>query len=275
MDWVGRAHNAAMDDLRAVLKKAKPRNVCRAIETIAVGTVGGRREFSNLSVAVRRSVAQAAMQQVGCRGKPGGTMRTAAPLRSEPPTGFPRMVAQSSDYQISAEAQALVDQVVAAADGATTAAEVAGELAAITAQAQSLSVDDQNVVQAAASVSLSSFEYWSANAIAMADEMRAAYGDCVTGGSGESCAYETSWGTPQTAAPSFMLASSRVRPQVCNINTGLIWSGDKWGVGVGLAIGLMTRSVQGAIAGLVAGAVGGSGGAAVFAYIGFLQCAYK
>ena len=59
------------------------------------------------------------------------------------------------------------------------------------------------------------------------------------------------------------------------IDTGTIWSGDKYGAGVGLAIGLRYGGVQGAIIGLFAGAAIGSGGAAAYEFGLWLHCAFK
>jgi hypothetical protein len=267
--WVGVAHNRAMDELRAEVRSFRPKDLCRVIERIAVDS---RITGSAGAAAELRQARKAAFDQVGCRGNRSDTRRSAA---SDLDALHAASLMAAEDFELSAQGWALVDQVMAAGAGAATAADLATELAGITSAAAALPADEASVVEAAASVSLSSFEYWTQNAQAMADEMAAAYGTCVEGGGGDGCFYVTGRSIWRAApAPPVQLASYAAEAP-CFIDTDFIWSGDKWGAGVGLAIGLMTKSVQGAIIGLVGGAIAGSGGAAVWQYGKYLRCAFK
>ncbi|MDA1081901.1 MAG: hypothetical protein O2973_09545 [Gemmatimonadetes bacterium] len=276
MDWVGVTHNEAMDEIRAVVRRSKPKDMCNVIERIAVDATGRGGEKTQLSPAERRAIGKSAIDRVGCRGR-GGRTRNASDNARIRPSSSPVMNASrsSGDYELSADAWLFVDRITDAGESAGSAGDLATELAAITAEAQSLSPDDQSVIEAMASVSLSSFEYWEDNSEAMAAEMADAYGSCVGGGGGESCYYASSNPQVQYSLPApFRLAANTATASACEINKGLIWRGDKWGASVGLSIGLLSRTVQGAIGGMFAGAAVGSGGAATYEFGRYLSCVF-
>ncbi|MEA3245028.1 MAG: hypothetical protein U9Q74_02605 [Gemmatimonadota bacterium] len=274
MDWVGVAHNSAMDQLRSEIRRSKPKDLCRVIERVS-DDAAAVPALGSVSPADRHAASRAAIERLGCRGGGNGHRNAASAARAQMPPARP--AAQSSGgYSMSAEAWAVADQIQAAGGGATSADQLAGDLDAALAAAQGLSADDQAVLGALASVSLSSFEYWSANGPAMAQEIDDAYGTCIASGRGDACYYAMSLRASEVhPATVFQLAASVARQKACSIDTGFIWAGDKYGAAVGLSIGMMTRTVQGAIVGLIAGAAAGSGGASVYQLGQYVACAFK
>ena len=277
MDWVGVLHNAAMDQLRTEVRQSKPKDLCKAIERISAEAADAVGAKSHLPTADRRKIGKSAFDKVGCRGKGApGRNASADHFAAEYSLRAANVSQVSSGYVMSSDAWAFVDQITAAGESAGSAGELASELSSITADAQGLSADDQSVIEAMASVSLSSYEYWEQNAVVMAGEMADAYGSCIGSGGGESCYYASSWRQTPLASPApFLLASNTVRARACEIDARLIWTGDKWGAGAGLAAGLATRTVQGAIIGLLGGAAAGSAGAATYELGRFVWCAYR
>jgi hypothetical protein len=264
MDWVGVMHNKAMDRLRREIHDTKPKNLCKTIERIGVEVA---------AAAERDRLAADVFDRIGCKG-PNGPARFAAfdPGISE--AGWTLVSArQAEDFALSPEAWSLVNEVMAI-EGETPG-EVASQLAGVSAAAQSLPADQATVVDALASVSLSSFEYWSANANSMAQEFSSSYGGCVGAGGGDGCYYAIAGAPGTRKIPIVRLAANRSVPRMCSIGGSSIWPGDKWGAITGLTIGALTRTVQGAVIGLVGGAAIGSGGAVVYEFGKFLACAFK
>lgn len=275
MDWVGAAHNRLMDDLRAEIRRSRPKDLCRVIEQLVVDGALDPRAGARLSSDQRRRARKDALDQVGCR-RNAGARSTSGFLRATPGLSLAGNASgMTQEFTLSGDAWALVDQVTAAGESAATPGDLATELSAITSQAQGLTADEASVVEAMASVSLSSFEYWSQNGQAMAEEMATAYGDCVATGGGDSCYLAMSHSRVMQPSPATIrLATYTPKRAMCTIDVGTIWRGDKWGAGAGLAIGLRT-GVQGAIIGIFAGAAGGSGLASLYELGKFIYCAYK
>lgn len=274
MDWVGVAHNRAMDRLREEVRRSRPKDVCKVIERLGVDDDVNAHALGRLSRAEVSAIGKSVSDQIGCRGPRGGFRHAATTPGVAFGFSYAAYSSQTGELQLSGEAWALVDRVMAA--GGSNAGEVASELAAITSEAQALSADEASIVEAMASVSLSSFEYWEQNAEPMFDAMASAYEPCFEAGGGDSCYYAMSrrgWAAP--SAGLFRLAANMTGQSVCIIDTGTIWSGDKYGAGVGLAIGLRYGGVVGAIVGVFAGAAVGSGGAAAYEFGRWLHCAYK
>jgi hypothetical protein len=182
----------------------------------------------------------------------------------------------SEDFELTAAAWGFVNQIIAAGDGAATSGDLASELSDILASVQNVTPDELAVLDALASVSLSSFEYWEQNTAAIFSDFQNIYGECHANGGGESCYYATSRGMPlNPGLPVFRLASASTAAPTCSMGVKSIWTGDKWGAGVGLTVGLITRTVQGAIIGLVGGAAAGSAGGAILEFIRWQNCVWS
>lgn len=276
MDWVGIEHNRLMDELRSDIRLRRPRDLCKAVQRIGIDVAFDPKTEVGLSAPDARKLRRAAFEAVGCKGQRFGVQHTAARATDLPPGPFTAAAAiGEGDFEMSPDAWVLVDRISAAGGDSPDPTTLASELAGIVADAQALSADEQTVIDAAASVALSSYEYWSQNADAMAQEMSNAYGDCVENGGGQSCFYAVADKAPmRLPRPTVQMASYSRGAVACEINRGFIWSGDKWGVGVGLATGLMTRSVQGVVVGIIAGAAAGSAGAATWEFGRYVWCAF-
>lgn len=276
MDWVGVEHNRLMDELRAEVRSKRPKDMCKTIERLGIESDLDRRATDRLSSASVRNVRRAAFEAAGCKGQRFGA-RHAATLtdRASSQLHVTSAAFGAENFDMSPAAWAFVDRITMAGGDAPEPSSLASELASIVADAHVLTADEQTVIDAAASVALASFEYWAQNSEAMVQEMSAAYGRCVENGGGESCFYAVSGRpVPRTSPRMVHLATNSRAAAACAIDKGFIWSGDKWGVGVGLATGLMTRSVQGVIVGIIAGAAIGSGGAATWEFGKYVWCAF-
>jgi hypothetical protein len=277
MDWVGVAHNKAMDELRAEVRRTKPGDVCKVIARVSVDLPLDSRLEAIGSRAATRKIRKDAFDKVGCRGKRAGSADIAGQVSDLlNPAAALNVSLGSEDFELSGAAWGFVDQVMAAGDGAATAGDLASELSAILGAAQGLTSDELTVLDALASVSLSSFEYWEQNTAAVFSDLQNIYGQCHANGGGESCYYATSRGVPLSPGlPLFRLASVSSAAPTCPMGVKAIWTGDKWGAGVGLTIGLLTRTVQGAIVGLVGGAAAGSAGGAILEFIRWQNCVWS
>jgi hypothetical protein len=277
MDWVGVAHNKAMDELRKDVQRSKPGDVCKVIARLSVDAVLDTRLEAGRSHTEARKIRKDAFDKVGCRGKGTRSSDIADQVTDLlDPARALNVTLGSEDFELSGAAWGYVDQITAAGDGANTAGDLASELSAILSAAQGLTPDELTVLDALASVSLSSFEYWEQNTPAVFADFQNVYGQCHANGGGESCYYATSRGVPlRPGLPLFRLASASGAAPTCPMGVKAIWTGDKWGAGVGLTIGLLTRSVQGAIVGLVGGAAAGSAGGAILEFIRWQNCVWS
>ncbi len=277
MDFVGVAHNRAMDQIRAEVRKSRPRDLCKVIERLAVAADLGP-AFKGSANNESHRVRKAAFDNIGCRGRNGrGHLAAEQSLPLSGPGFALASYAQGEDADFSPLGWELVWQVGYAADAASSSADLAGMLAAISASAQSLTADEAAAIDAVTSVSLSSFEYWEQNGAAAAQEIQTAYGSCLSGGGGDGCYYATSAPNFRASAPHFMLVSNRGTPaSKCEYNWRFVGAGDVWGATTGLTIGLKyAKTWQGAVVGLFAGAVVGSGGANVIESVRFFNCLYS
>jgi hypothetical protein len=278
MDWVGRLHNRVMDELRAEVRRSRPKDACRTLERLVVDGALSARADGQPAIADERRIRKLAFAAVGCGRRDGDAGRASMrDRRPQPPIAFAgNSPGETEDLVLSGDAWALIDQVQAAGGSASSAGDLASELAAISAQAQALTADEAAVVDAMASVSLSSYEYWSENGEAMANAMADAYGACIERGGGDSCYYASAWGSRERGqSTQVRLAANGAGPVACTVDVGTIWQGDKWGAGVGLAIGLRSGTVHGAIIGIFGGAAAGSGGASLYEFGRYLHCAFK
>jgi hypothetical protein len=169
-DWVGIAHNQAIDQFRARLRRGViSHDICNDL-------VAFMSEETRLPEQARRGsgsreqrarIATRSLQATAfCAGRlaaSGGGSRL--------------FLAQSTD--ISAATQALLDQIQAAAAWAPTSGDLAIALNPIIQSAAQLPNGEAEIVLSAASVAQSSMEYWEANLAATRRDYDLAYGDCM------------------------------------------------------------------------------------------------
>jgi hypothetical protein len=277
MDWAGVMHNKAMDELRAEIRIAKPKDLCKVLERLAMNADLAARTYTKLSVDKQNEIRKAVFAEVGCRG-PKGTARNASHDLAGSLADWRGLNVQASSggTEFSPEARELVNRIMRANQGSPSPAVLATELADITDEARALTDDEASVIEAVASVALSSLEYWSANAKAMAGEIRDAYGPCLARGGRRSCVSQAAGPSmrPESAA-TIQLVANQQDIEVCEIHVDVIWSGDVWGAGVGLTIGLKYGGgIAGALIGLFGGALLGSGGGATYELVEYVICAY-
>jgi|GEM_PF-6932295 len=277
MDFVGVAHNQAMDQIRAEVRKSRPRDLCKVIERLAVDAELGP-AFKGSRNAESHRVRKAAFDNIGCRGRNGrGHLANEQSVPLSGPGFALASYAQSEDADFSPAGWDLVWQVGYASDAALSSSDLAGMLAAISVSAQSLTADEAAAIDAVTSVALSSFEYWEQNGAAAAQEIQTAYGSCLSGGGGDGCYYATSLPNFRAPQPHFMLVSHGGTPAPkCEYNWRFVGASDAWGATTGLTIGLKyAKTWQGAVVGLLAGAVAGSGGANVIESVRFFNCLFS
>jgi hypothetical protein len=274
MDWAGVSHNKGMDRLRAEIRMLKPKDICKTIERLAESVELDASVMNRTSGAKRNEIRKAVLAEVGCR-RPKTGSGNASYDAALSDAGWRLVNARGNEggTRLSPEARLLVNRVMQANTTLRDPDDLATELSAITDEARTLGDEEASLVEAAASVSLSSLEYWTANASAMAREMADAYGPCLKRGGRSSCVTAAAILDAAPSSPvAFRLAMNR--QEVCEIHLKVIWDGDVWGAGVGLTLGAGAGGVVGGIVGLVAGAFFGSGAAATYELVEYVICAY-
>ena len=167
-DWVGVAHNRAIDDFRSALRRGEiPHDQCNyfvdylgAAERLLPG---GRASAADR--ALLRRFARRSLEAGHCAGRIVGAAGTVSGL------------AQATD--VSPETHAMLDQVASAASLASSSGELAVALVPIVEASAQLPGDESVVVQAAASVAQSSTEYWETNLEATKQDYNNSYGACM------------------------------------------------------------------------------------------------
>ena len=180
MDWVGIAHNRGLDQMRAELRapgRMEVSSICaRAIEHgiaefVADGPNQAARSRHARDVAARgiaRSPLCRTLSRTGHAAIPG-TVRYLNASNGGATLGRFATLTSVEEY---------LDNIVAAVDNSTNANDLAGSLASITADLSGLDTAGVDAVLGAASLALSSAEYWSANAPSFAAEVEAEF-PCV------------------------------------------------------------------------------------------------
>jgi hypothetical protein len=197
-DWVGQAHNKALDDFAALASaKWAPRDMCREIADFMSQPARVPPGKDQLTHDERRAYANAGLRVTPvCQNevaKEGSDVLQLA--RAEAPPAF-----YAAYSNVSAAANSLLDQIKSAQAAATTAAGLASVLTGILTQADQLAVSsERDLVYATASVAQSSYEYWTANIATQSQQVQTNYGSCLAQYSTESAALSGCMGI--TAAP--------------------------------------------------------------------------
>jgi hypothetical protein len=167
-DWVGVAHNRAIDEFRVRLRRGEiPHDQCNYFVDYlsAAERLLPEQRASAADRALLRRFARRGLELGHCAGRIVGA------------AGMTVGLAQATD--VSPATHAMLDQVASAASLATSSGELAVTLVPIVQASTQLPGDEPLVVQAAASVAQSSTEYWEVNLEATKQDYNNAYGACI------------------------------------------------------------------------------------------------
>lgn len=177
-DWVGKAHNKALDDFFAltIAQKGAPKNLCARILEFMSDPARLPADKVHVTRAQQRSYALAALSRTQtCEGQLADNGSSGLRL-----VNAMRSTSSSASWsELSVAANSLIDQINSAQTAATTASGLATALTPILSQADQLVGSERDVVYSVASVAQSSFEYWLANLQPQADQVQATYGGCL------------------------------------------------------------------------------------------------
>lgn len=171
LDWVGRAHNKALDDFAAmVAKKGPPQNFCETLVDFMSAEERLPADKGRTDGAARRAAAIAGLRVTGeCKGHFASNGASAW------------LAAAAVTDSFSYAANRLFDRIQAAQSASATSSELAGYLITILAEADNLGQVDRDAVYVVASIAQSSFEYWEVNSEPLALIVDATYGSCLGG----------------------------------------------------------------------------------------------
>jgi hypothetical protein len=263
-DWVGKAHNKALDDFAAMFAHTAPTDLCAQVAEFMSdaarvppeqyqGTREERRAYAVRGLSATHVCQNQLAVNGSSRGYFVGTVASAT---------FSASVAG-----VSAAANSLLDQIRIAQSAATTASGLAANLTPILSQADQLVSGERDLVYSVASVVQSSFEYWQANLAYQAQDVSTTYGGCLVQFSTEAYALSRCMGV--VAAPvapvgyrnlgnSTRIIFAASRRLTCEgiLNRGAIVGYDFGGAVTGGAWGLI-----GGPGGVLLGAINGGGAA--------------
>jgi hypothetical protein len=168
-DWVGLAHNRAIDEFRAGLRRGEiSHDLCNDLVEFASAAerLPAEARATTGSRVQRRKLARRGLEMGQCAGRIVGV------------TGaIPLQLVQTAD--VAPETRAMLDQVTSAAAVSASSGELAAALIPIVEASAQLPGGESAIVQAAASVAQSSTEYWEANLDATKHDYDVAYGACM------------------------------------------------------------------------------------------------
>lgn len=181
MDWVGVAHNRGLDVFRAELRAHKYRSLAQLCEGVLELTLRERLrapEHQQVSAAERRSIIQGVLPGMpGCSSARTSFAPATSPLGPSAVRLASYAPASTSTSLVQAvSVQSSLDQITYAVSVASDVNSLASRLDEISRAAGALDPAGQQAVLGAASLALSSVEYWQANYDAFEAEVVAEYG---------------------------------------------------------------------------------------------------
>ncbi len=264
MDWVGQAHNRALNEFFVIMKSGPDRkDLCtlmlkymadefRFQDGKPSGTAEDRQNAAKVGVSKGRI----------CESRLGSTEKTFGMLASVTRPA-------SAPDEVSPEASAIVTQIESAALTASSSLALAASLDNILAQSSGLIVDEVDAVYAIASIAMSSTEYWEANLVPQTDEVQATYGSCLAQFPDATSALNSCLGLnpPQLVTPTNWIgfadpwsatfaSSSLAQQQVCYRYRAESVAADIGGAVLGFLVGLVTKKPM--IMAIGGGAIGAS-----------------
>ncbi|MGZ3501114.1 MAG: hypothetical protein ACXWMQ_07340 [Gemmatimonadaceae bacterium] len=261
-DWVGRAHNKALDEFFVAMlaNKGSPRNFCSAVLDFMSEAARVPAEKFRGTPTVRRGYALRGLSTTEACGRQltdNGSMSSFA-------SSSLAYSASVNVAGVSPACNSLLNQIGSAQSVATSAAGLAASLTAILYQADLLVSGERDLVYASASVTQSSFEYWAANIGSQSQQVDVTYGPCLAKYSTQATALSTCMGigggiTPtryENSGVKPMIVFASLSPSPCDayLDVGSIGSYDFGGAVAGGAWGLF-----GGPGGVVLGAINGGG----------------
>jgi hypothetical protein len=178
MDWVGVAHNRALDDYFQALRSGKPtRETCLALVEFMSDTARTPDHTAGPQV-YRRAIARDVLRSRGlCASK--FASRT---------TWSSRMLAQSTTTTVSPATEAMLFRINDAIAGSADSYELAYRINGMYGEIWQLPGDEAAATFSVASIAVSSAEYWETHTEIAYSDLQAAYGSCITSGSYSSAA---------------------------------------------------------------------------------------
>ena len=177
-DWVGRAHNKALDEFFAAMlsDQTTGKDFCARVLEFMSEAARVPSEKNQGTREQRRSYAVRGLTATqACRGQ---LTDKGSPIVWLVGTVGVGTFAASVDG-VSAAANSLLDQIGSAQSAAKTASGLATSLTPILTQADQLVSGERDLVYATASVTQSSFEYWLANMVPQSEQVDMTYGGCL------------------------------------------------------------------------------------------------
>lgn len=179
MDWVGQAHNAGIDSFRVELRMRERQPAGQICSRVHDFVTRQRVVANHLGSEGKAAAAERALRKLP-RCADMMVVRPAFFEPTERPTSsFIRASAPSARFfDEQADVEALVAAITAAVDASSSANDLASTLSYILSDTIGLSQYGQDAVLGAASLALSSAEYWQTNAAPFAEETLEEY-PCV------------------------------------------------------------------------------------------------
>jgi hypothetical protein len=192
MDWVGAAHNRALDAFRDELRKpgVLTRSVCGYLLTFVAGDARvpakHARAKAALNVEARGTAARKGLVATELCGRElAGSSATITPRVSmagffprRPPVSY-GPAPRSQSGQLSQAALDLYAQIEGAIDASANSYDLAGRLNPVFDAAAQLGAEEYATIAATVSVAQSSYEYWEGQLPSYVDAVNADYGPCL------------------------------------------------------------------------------------------------
>jgi hypothetical protein len=204
MNWVGIAHNRALDDLLKELRKpgVLSRDVCQYLlefvssdARVPVDRAGLRRAAG---ATARREVGRKALRATALCSQRFDRRASALPARvslaayysPRPPFGSASLQSGSP----SAAAYGLLEQILAAIDAAVDSYDLAWRLHPVLNAASQLDAIERATIEATVSVAQSSYEYWEAQLPTYVQAVSSEYDPCLYNQWSQGYSYDSSLG---------------------------------------------------------------------------------
>lgn len=217
VDWVGEAHNMAMDAFRKELRKpSRVNNACALIREVAFAemknAVESRHQNAPDKIAME-TILRPLLPQIGCDTVPINRRRV-----SISPAANARSIGTTVDsLELTAAGEALMDSVQIAVANTSSSSGLASALSPILASATALGEGDQLAVSTIAAIAVSSAEYWESEVGGFVDDVASEFGPCVSAVMGnvpdpvEYCMNGGIWGYTKHSIPRRMFDEVPIR----------------------------------------------------------------
>jgi hypothetical protein len=264
-DWVGQAHNKGLQDIYSQLLSTKAHsNICAEIERLASASERIPDGKEKGTAANRSAVARTGLAATGL-------CSSSLVLGANRPftlTNSSRSSTTGVEVDgVSPEAQAVLDQIGNAVQYATSSGTLAANLNSILSQMPALPTAEVDVVNAVASVSQSSYEYWETNTSTLTQQVTTTYGGCLGQYADEATALNNCMGISSGpveptryekngSGPNVSLAANFVLRTCYSPSGGDIAEADFVGAGLGAIGGIF--GPPGILAGAAVGGLGAS-----------------